>query len=103
MALMVVAPKVVLMILALPHMLRSRGPNRILVGAVVVFVAIFALIRTQTRIGGRAFLGSIIPHHSGPIMMCRGKLTDLQILWLCGEIKRSQPRVDEVKRILPRQ
>ncbi len=106
MTLMMVAPMVALMILAMRHMFPSRGANAVLLlGSVVVFLGCFALIRTQATIGDRAFLRSMIPHHSGAILMCKeASLTDPQIIRLCGEIKESQRReIDEMKAILARQ
>jgi uncharacterized protein (DUF305 family) len=106
MTLMMVAPMVVLMILAMRHMFPARGANAaLLLGSVVVFLGCFALIRTQTTIGDRAFLRSMIPHHSGAILMCKeATLTDPQIIRLCGEIRESQRReIDEMKAILARQ
>ena len=68
MALMMVTPMVVLMIAAMPHMFPSKRANAaLLIGSAAVFVASFALIRTQTTIGDTAFLRSMIPHHSGAI------------------------------------
>ena len=106
MTLMMVAPMVALMILAMRHMFPSRGANAVLLlGSVVVFLGCFALIRTQATIGDRVFLRSMIPHHSGAILMCKeASLTDPQIIRLCGEIKESQRReIDEMKAILARQ
>lgn len=72
MTLMMVAPMVVLMVLAMRHMFPSSATNAILLaGAVAVFFGSFALIRTQTTIGDKAFLRSMIPHHSGAVLMCR--------------------------------
>lgn len=105
MTLMMVAPMVVLMILAMRHMFPSRGANAaLLLGSLVVFLGCFALIRTQATIGDRAFLRSMIPHHSGAILMCKeASLTDPQIIRLCGEIKESQRReIDEMKAMLAR-
>lgn len=105
MTLMMVAPMVVLMILAMRHMFPSARANAaLLVAAVVVFLASFALIRTQTTIGDTAFLRSMIPHHSGAILMCReASLSDLEIVELCDGIIRSQrAEIDQMKRILAR-
>src|SRR3546814_7207311 len=72
MTLMMVAPMVVLMILAMRHMFPSRPANiAIIAFSIIAFAGSFALIRTQTTIGDRAFLRSMIPHHSGEILMCR--------------------------------
>lgn len=92
MTLMMVAPMVLLMVLAMRHMFPSKGVNTALIaGSLVVFFGCFALIRTQTTIGDTAFLRSMIPHHSGAILMCsQASISDPEIKSLCGEIIRSQ-------------
>jgi uncharacterized protein (DUF305 family) len=105
MALMMVAPMVVLMILAMRHMFPSKGINGALIaGSIAVFIVCFALIRTQTTIDDDAFLRSMIPHHSGAILMCQqASLSDPQVKRLCGEIIDSQRReINEMKGILER-
>jgi len=106
MALMMATPMIVLMIVAMPHMFPSKRANAtLLVGSVVVFVASFALIRTQTTIGDTGFLRSMIPHHSGAILMCReASLRDPEIKALChGIIRSQQQEIDQMKGILARQ
>lgn len=92
MTLMMVAPMVVLMILAMAHMFKSKAANiALLATSVAAFLGSFALIRTQTTIGDTAFLRSMIPHHSGAILMCqKANLTNLEIVELCGTIIKSQ-------------
>ncbi len=105
MALMMVTPMVVLMIIAMPHMFPSKRANSVLlIGSAVVFIASFALIRTQTTIGDTGFLRSMIPHHSGAILMCReASLTDPELKALCGEIIKSQRQeIDQMKAMLAR-
>lgn len=105
MTLMMVAPMVVLMILAMKHMFGSRTTNLTIIAlSLIAFLGSFVLIRTQTTIGDRAFLRSMIPHHSGAILMCReADLRDGQIKRLCGQIIESQRReIDEMKAILDR-
>ena len=105
MTLMMVAPMVVLMILAMRHMFVSKAANIALIAAsLVAFFGSFALIRTQTTIGDTAFLRSMIPHHSGAILMCReAQLSDPEVIQLCDSIKRSQRQeIDEMKAILAR-
>ncbi len=105
MTLMMIAPMVVLMILAMRHMFPSKTANAaLLIGAVVAFVGSFALIRTQATIGDVQFLRSMIPHHSGAILMCReAKLGDPEIIALCDRIKQSQAEeIDQMKAILAR-
>lgn len=105
MTLMMVAPMVVLMILAMRDMFPSKQLNTILlIGSAVAFFGSFALIRTQTAIGDTAFLRSMIPHHSGAILMCgEASLTDPEIKALCGNIIRSQrEEIEQMKAILAR-
>lgn len=92
MTMMMVAPMVVLMIVAMRDMFPSKAINALLlIGSAVVFFGSFALIRTQTTIGDSAFLRSMIPHHSGAILMCgQAKLSDPEIKALCSNIIRSQ-------------
>jgi hypothetical protein len=105
MTLMMVTPMVVLMILAMAHMFKSKTANvALLVTSVVAFIGGFALIRTQTTIGDKAFLRSMIPHHSGAILMCQeARLTDPEVVKLCGNIIKSQrEEIDQMKAILAR-
>lgn len=103
MTLMMVAPMVVLMIWAMRHMFASRRANvAVTLVAMAIFFGSFALIRTQTTIGDREFLHSMIPHHSGAILMCQqASLRDPRVLDLCGEIIRSQSsEIELMKTIL---
>ena len=105
MTLMMVAPMVVLMILAMRHMFTSGRVNTaLLVGSIAIFFGAFALIRTQTTIDDQAFLRSMIPHHSGAILMCQqASISDPQVKKLCVEIIRSQRQeIEEMKGILQR-
>lgn len=105
MTLMMVAPMVVLMILAMRHMFPSKTANIALIAAsLIAFFGSFALIRTQTTIGDTAFLRSMIPHHSGAILMCReARLSDPEVIRLCKSIEQSQRQeIDEMKAILAR-
>ena len=105
MTLMMVAPMVVLMILAMREMFPSKRLNTLLIlGSSVAFFGSFALIRTQTTIGDTAFLRSMIPHHSGAILMCeQASLSDPEIVSLCGEIIKSQrEEIAQMEAILAR-
>ncbi len=105
MTLMMVAPMVVLMILAMRGMFPSKTANAsILAGSLIVFVGCFGLIRTQTTIGDDAFLRSMIPHHSGAILMCQqASLKDPEVVRLCqGIIKSQRDEIDQMKAILAR-
>jgi hypothetical protein len=49
----------------------------------------------QTAIGDIQFLKSMIPHHSGAILMCeRASIQDAQIKELCRTIIQGQRRLD---------
>mgnify|MGYP001050836528 FL=1 len=105
MTLMMASPMVGMMIVAMPDMFPSRRLNMLLLlGSAVAFFGSFGLIRTQTTIDDTAFLRSMIPHHSGAILMCeQASLSDAEILKLCGEILRSQTAgLDQMKSILAR-
>ena len=48
-------------------------------------------VRTQAAVGDTEFLRSMIPHHSGAILMCReADLRDAELLTLCEEIIAAQ-------------
>jgi uncharacterized protein (DUF305 family) len=74
--------------------------------AIVVSVAagilFFAFIRQQTLISDQQFLRSMIPHHSGAILMCEdASLQDPRIKDLCKEIISSQRReIDQMRALL---
>ena len=106
MTLMMVAPMAVIMLISMRAMFTDRRRNALIIaGAVVVFIASFAAMRTQAGVGDRQFLRSMIPHHSGAILMCQeASLTDPQIVALCGDIIRSQTaEIATMKAILARQ
>lgn len=105
MTLMMVAPMVIIMILSMWSMYRNKRANYILLAVSVVFFALsWALIRWQYPVGNVQFLRSMIPHHSGAILMCReADLTDPELIKLCdGIIKSQQEEIDQMKAILER-
>ncbi|MDZ4369656.1 MAG: DUF305 domain-containing protein [Afipia sp.] len=105
MTLMMVAPMIVLMIVAMPDMFPDKRRNILLLGgAALAFFGSFGLIRTQTTIGDQAFLRSMIPHHSGAVLMCeQASLSDPEVLELCrGIIAGQKAEIDQMKRILNR-
>lgn len=80
------------MLVAMRSMFPSTRLNiAIAVGVIVTFIASFIGMRTQAAVGDEQFLRSMIPHHSGAILMCeQSAITDPQISALCGQIIRSQ-------------
>jgi uncharacterized protein (DUF305 family) len=103
MALMMAAPMVVIMLLTMRMMYPDARLNMILhVASVLVFVLSFAAIRYQVPVGDRQFLRSMIPHHSGAILMCeQATITDAEIKALCSNIIKSQKQeIDQMRSLL---
>lgn len=105
MAGMMVAPMIILM----PLMMHMMYPNKklnmlVYVSSAVLFLALFIFMREQTLVGDRQFLRSMIPHHSGAILMCeKSKIQDAEIKTLCDEIVKSQrSEIEQMKDILSR-
>ena len=105
MALTMAAPMGVLMLLTMPGMFPNKKLNlAIHAGLALVFVLALAGVRQQSLIGDRQFVRSMIPHHSGAVLMCReAKVTDPEIRSLCQGIISSQTQeIDQMKAILAR-
>jgi uncharacterized protein (DUF305 family) len=105
MTLMMVTPMAIFMLIGMRSMFPSTRTNAaIAVGAVVVFIGSFTAMRTQGAIGNEQFLRSMIPHHSGAILMCReAKITDPEIKALCLQIVDSQQReIEQMEAMLNR-
>ena len=105
MTMMMVAPMAMIMLVAMRSMFPSRAANiGIAAAAVVVFLVGFVGMRTQAGIGDREFLRSMIPHHSGAILMCReASLSDPEIVALCRDIVEAQNReIAQMRAILNR-
>lgn len=105
MAGMMVAPMVILMPLTMRMMYPEKRLN-LLVYLVsgVLFLILLLFMRQQTLIGDRQFLRSMIPHHSGAVLMCeKSKIQDAEIKALCEEIITSQKsEIKQMKKILDR-
>lgn len=105
MALLMAAPMVVLMLVFMDSMYADKRTNIILyVLSVLVFVGSLAGIRLQTPVGDKQFLRSMIPHHSGAILMCRqAQIKDPEITKLCGDIVKSQrDEISKMREIMKR-
>jgi uncharacterized protein (DUF305 family) len=105
MALMMAAPMGPIMILTMSSMYPHKAMNMAFhAGFAVLFIAAFFAIRQQALVGDRQFLRSMIPHHSGAILMCRqATLTNPELRTLCGNIIRSQAEeIAQMKSLLDR-
>lgn len=105
MTLMMVAPMVVVMLMSMRSMYPDRRLNFILIGSAAAIFAVATFgVRTQAAIDDQQFLRSMIPHHSGAILMCReAKIRDPEIVRLCDAIVRSQAaEIQQMEAILRR-
>ncbi|ABS15953.1 DUF305 domain-containing protein [Pannonibacter sp. Q-1] len=86
------APMGIFMLATMPGMFPRKGLNITLYAVFLVLtIASFAATRSQTLIGDGQFIDSMIPHHSGAILMCReADLRDAELLTLCEEIIAAQ-------------
>ncbi|MDL2201293.1 MULTISPECIES: DUF305 domain-containing protein [Brucella] len=86
------APMGIFMLATMPGMFPRRGLNIALYAVFMVLtIASFAATRAQILIDDRQFIDSMIPHHSGAILMCReAGLRDTELLNLCDEIVKAQ-------------
>ena len=92
MAISMWAPMGIFMLATMPGMFPNRSAN---IALYVVFALLtagsFWATRSQTLIDDRQFIDSMIPHHSGAILMCReAKLADSELKTLCDEIMAAQ-------------
>lgn len=92
MAMIMVAPMVILMLLFMPQMYTDKTLNiKLYAGSILVFIMSFIFIQKQIFVGNTQFLKSMIPHHSSAITMCNeASLTDPEIIQLCKQIVFAQ-------------
>jgi uncharacterized protein (DUF305 family) len=100
MAGLMTAPMVVIEQVLMSSMYKNRRLNALVVaGSCVVGIAFFIFIRRQTAIGDQQFLRSMIPHHSGAILMCQeASIEDQRIKDLCKTIiAGQQAEIDQMR------
>lgn len=105
MAGLMAAPMVIIELIVMRAMYPDRKMNMIFGGvALVALVLFFVGIRAQAAVGDVQFVKSMVPHHSGAILMCnRASLSDAELKKLCSEIVSGQQReIDQMKVILAR-
>jgi uncharacterized protein (DUF305 family) len=103
MAALMTSPMLLMEVLLMRGMYPDRGKNAVVILAGLVFlIGAFAAIRKQALVGDEQFLKSMIPHHSGAILMCReSSLSDQRVLDLCRGIVESQKReIEEMESLL---
>jgi hypothetical protein len=105
MAALMVAPMAIIELLLMGSMYPQKRVNALIIlGAIVLLAAAWFAIRYQAGIGDEQFVKSMIPHHSGAILMCDGaKLQDAELRQLCTGISAGQQaEIDQMRSILER-
>lgn len=105
MAGLMAAPMAIIEIVLMRSMYPSKLANVIIIIASAALMAFFwSGIRNQIGVGDQQFVRSMIPHHSGAILMCReASLQDPELKNLCSEIiKGQQNEIDQMGSILNR-
>ncbi|MDX1691496.1 MAG: DUF305 domain-containing protein [Acidimicrobiia bacterium] len=74
----------------------------ILAGSVLVFLVALSLVRSQATIQDRAYMNSMIPHHSIAILTSeRSQITDVRVCELAvGIIEAQRREIDEMEWLL---
>lgn len=92
MTMMMVLPMNIGMILLMKSMYPNKTLNWMISGAsILAFASFFYFMRAQSFVGNEQFLKSMIPHHSGAILMCeQAQLTDPEIIKFCEVIVKTQ-------------
>ena len=105
MAGLMAAPMVIIELIVMRAMYQDTKMNMIIGGvALVALLLFFVGIRVQAAVGDVQFVKSMVPHHSGAILMCnRASLSDAELKKLCSDIVGGQQReIDQMKAILAR-
>lgn len=92
MTMMMVIPMNVVMLLLMNSMYPNKSLNWLISGvSILAFATFFYFMRAQSFVGNEQFLKSMIPHHSGAILMCeKAQLTDPEILKFCDVVVKTQ-------------
>jgi uncharacterized protein (DUF305 family) len=99
-------PMVGIELALMARMYPSVNTNRILMAmSVVAMVVFFLLIRQQIAVTDTQFLRSMIPHHSGAILMCsKAPVQSAEIKELCRSIIAGQnDEIRQMKALLAKQ
>lgn len=103
MAGLMAAPMVIIELVVMRAMYQNKRLNLLIIGiSLLAMIGFFLFIRQQAAISDKQFLRSMIPHHSGAILMCeRASLQDPEIQELCDSIiAGQQAEIDQMKTIL---
>ncbi|WP_282856380.1 DUF305 domain-containing protein [Pseudoclavibacter helvolus] len=99
------APMGIIMLLAMRGMYPNKKANlAMLIVFALLALGSFGATRAQALIDDRQFIDSMIPHHSGAILMCReAALSDPELVALCEDIKDAQrSEIEQMEQIRDR-
>lgn len=105
MAGLMTAPMVLIELIVMKAMFQNKRLNLLIIAvSIAALLGFFLLIRQQTAVGDKQFLRSMIPHHSGAILMCeQSAIQDPEIQTLCEQIIQSQQEeINQMEAILER-
>lgn len=105
MAVLMAAPMGVFELSIMWSMYRDRRLNIVVLAvAFLITIGSFLAIRSQLAVDDKRFLESMIPHHSGAILMCEeASISDEQVQDLCDRIIENQRQeIAEMEDILDR-
>jgi len=105
MTILMIAPMSIIMILMMGSMYQNKKLNAIIIStAVVVFVGVLTLLRTQTPIKDIQYMKAMIPHHSSAIMVSQeATFEDPELQKLATEIIEAQIKeIAQMKKMIER-
>ncbi len=105
MAICMIAAMAIIMLLYMLSMYPNKRLNAmILIGSVVVFFGVLAMLRNQTAISDVQWMRGMIPHHSSAIMTSQqADLKDPEAKKLAEDIIEAQKReIAQMKKIIDR-
>lgn len=105
MAAVMTAPMLLIEVILMGHMYKDKKSLKVAgVIGLMVLVFSFLFIRQQTFITDKEFIRSMIPHHSGAILMCeKSSIVEEDLKRLCQDIiSNQQAEIDQMKNILSR-
>lgn len=105
MAGLMAAPMAVIELFVMRSMYKNKALNSIVIAvSVAAFTFCWFGIRNQIGVGDQQFVRSMIPHHSGAILMCNeASIQDVELKKLCAQIiKSQQDEINQMKSILAR-
>ena len=105
MAALMAAPMVMIELAVMRGMYGNLRLNLVIAAVALLVLGLsFVGIRQQTAVGDMQFVKSMIPHHSGAILMCaKASINDAELKKLCSEIIEGQQReIEQLKTVLTR-